>query len=316
MDFFFQEDFPVTYPGSDYRMLSQFDENLINDFSHVQNHLQEFFVGIGVLNEDLQKHLAQLQEQVSRLCEVMNAVHQEIVSKKESSEVLERDIKHLKSAQQERDMEIVCLRRNMALLHEACSITLMEIENGKDALIHNTLSIVDNGLNRDTATFTREGLSFDDYTSLSSEEFVRSFADRMISAAKGLSHAKDDAMEIAQKRLKNRVEDLQKEVQEKDLQKDRICTELVGQIKVAEAAATGYLSDLQSTKALVQDLEKQVKEVEKERNLLEEKVQSLQDNEVAAHELQERLRSLTDLMAAKDQGSFIFLQPVPFGCIE
>lgn len=305
MCFLFQEDFLFTYSGSDYKM-SQFDENLIIDFSIVGNHLQDLFEGIGILKEDLQKHLAQLQEQASDLSEGLNAVHQEIDSKKGSSEVMDRDIKHLTSAQKEKDMEIVCLRKNMALLHEACSITLMEIENRKATLVHNSLSLADHEVHRNATTSTLEEFPFNDHNSLLSEESIRSFAERMISAAKGLSHAKDDAVEVTQKQLKNRVADLEKELQEKDLQKDRICMELVGQIKVAEAAATGYLSDLQSTKALVQDLEKQVKGAGKERKLLEEKIQSMLEKEVAAHGLEQRLRLLTDLLASKDQGSFVF----------
>lgn len=305
MCFLFQEDFLFTYSGSDYKM-SQFDENLIIDFSIVGNHLQDLFEGIAILKEDLQKHLAQLQEQASDLSEGLNAVHQEIDSKKGSSEVMDRDIKHLTSAQKEKDMEIVCLRKNMALLHEACSITLMEIENRKATLVHNSLSLADHEVHRNATTSTLEEFPFNDHNSLLSEESIRSFAERMISAAKGLSHAKDDAVEVTQKQLKNRVADLEKELQEKDLQKDRICMELVGQIKVAEAAATGYLSDLQSTKALVQDLEKQVKGAGKERKLLEEKIQSMLEKEVAAHGLEQRLRLLTDLLASKDQGSFVF----------
>ncbi|PKI61286.1 hypothetical protein CRG98_018312 [Punica granatum] len=298
---FHQENFPFAYPEADSKMLEQLDGNLLEDCSFVGNHLQDFFLGFGVLKESLKKHLAQLQEQATSLSEKLSVVCHEIVSRKESSEVTEKDIKHLISAHKEKDMAIVSLRRNMALLYEACSISLMEIENSNAALTGNSLSIEDRGVNRNATIFTSEGFSSNDHAHLSSEESVSSFADRMISAAKSLAYAKADIMEITLKELKNRVADLQKELQEKDIQKDRICMELVGQIKVAEATATGYSLDLQSTKALVLDLEKQVMAAEEQRSLLEEKVRRMQDGEVAAQELQERLRLLTKLLASKDQ---------------
>ncbi|KAK4792788.1 hypothetical protein SAY86_023223 [Trapa natans] len=296
-----KENFMCTYSGPDYKLLSQIDENLIKDFSIVGNHLQDLFEGIYILKEDLQKHFTQSQEQASNLSKGVTAVHREIDSRKETSEVMERDIKHLTLAQKEKDMEILSLRRNLTLLHEACSITIMEIKNSKATWVQNSLSTVDHEVHRDATRFTLEGSPFDGHTGILSEESIRSFAERLILEAKGLSHAKDDAMEVTQKQLKNRVADLEKELQEKDLQKDRICMEFVGQIKVAEAAATCYLSDLQSTKALVEVLEKQVKGAEKEQKILEEKIQSIQEKEVAVYELEQRLKSLTDLLSSKDQ---------------
>ncbi|KAK4801557.1 hypothetical protein SAY86_022044 [Trapa natans] len=299
-----KENFMFTYSGPGYKLSSQFDENLTKDFSIIGNHLQDLFEGIGILKKDLQKHLTQLQEQAIYLSNGVTAIHREIDSRKESSEVMEKDIKHLTLAQKERDMEILSLRRNLTLLNEACSITLMEIKNSKATWIHNSFSTVDHEVHRDGTTFTLEGSPFDDHTGLLFEESIRSFAERMISEAKGLSHAKDDVVEVTQKQLKNRVADLEKELQEKD----RICMELTSQIKVAEAAATGYLSDLQSTKAFVEVLEKQVKGAEKEHKLLEEKIQNVQDKEVAAYELEQRLRSLTDLLSSKDQEIEVLMQ--------
>ncbi|CAL8996645.1 unnamed protein product [Prunus brigantina] len=77
--------------------------------------------------------------------------------------------------------------------------------------------------------------------------------------------------------------------------------ELVSQIKGAEAAATSYSMDLQSSKTLVHDLEKQVEVMKGERNQLEQRVKELEDGRATCTDLQERVRSLTDVIAAKDQ---------------
>ncbi|KAF2283561.1 hypothetical protein GH714_011987 [Hevea brasiliensis] len=101
--------------------------------------------------------------------------------------------------------------------------------------------------------------------------------------------------------MKITISNLQKELQEKDIQRERICKDLVSQIKQAEAAATSYSRDLESSKSQVHDLEKKVDMIEVERNILEQRVKELQDQQTISTELQEKVRSLTDRLNAKDQ---------------
>jgi DNA anti-recombination protein RmuC len=79
--------------------------------------------------------------------------------------------------------------------------------------------------------------------------------------------------------------------------------ELVSQIKEAESAVTSYLLDLQSSRTRIYDLEKQVDVKEEERELLKQRVKELQDGQAISADLQERVRSLTDVLAAKEQGT-------------
>jgi DNA anti-recombination protein RmuC len=80
--------------------------------------------------------------------------------------------------------------------------------------------------------------------------------------------------------------------------------ELVSQIKEAESAVTSYSLDLQSSRTRIRDLEKQVGVMEEERELLKQRVKELQDGQAISADLQERVRSLTDVLAAKEQGTF------------
>lgn len=87
--------------------------------------------------------------------------------------------------------------------------------------------------------------------------------------------------------------------------------ELVSQIKEAEATASSYSMDLESSKTLVHDLEKQLEVIKGERNLFEQRVKELEDGRATSAELQERARSLTDVIAAKDHGEFvIYIYPI------
>ena len=83
-----------------------------------------------------------------------------------------------------------------------------------------------------------------------------------------------------------------------------ICSELVAQIKGAEAAAQSYLQDLQSEKSRVYDMEQQLKVMEEERSLLEQRLKELQDDQATLTELHDRVKSLSDELPAKDQGQF------------
>lgn len=129
-------------------------------------------------------------------------------------------------------------------------------------------------------------------------------AERLSVAVKEFFSIKGDITEGEKKEMKVMISNLQKELQEKDIQRERICMELVSQIKEAESAVTSYSLDLQSSRTRIYDLEKQVDVMEEERELLKQRVKELQDGQAISADLQERVRSLTDVLAAKEQGQF------------
>jgi molybdopterin-biosynthesis enzyme MoeA-like protein len=136
-----------------------------------------------------------------------------------------------------------------------------------------------------------------------SEEHFKTMAERLSVAVKEFFSIKGDITEGEKKEMKVMISNLQKELQEKDIQRERICMELVSQIKEAESAVTSYLLDLQSSRTRIYDLEKQVDVKEEERELLKQRVKELQDGQAISADLQERVRSLTDVLAAKEQGT-------------
>jgi len=128
--------------------------------------------------------------------------------------------------------------------------------------------------------------------------------ERLLSSVKDFTSIQAKTIEGGQKELKTTISNLQMELQEKEIQKDRICVELVSQIKEAKAATKSHLQDLQSAKVHLHDLEKRLQSVEEERYTLEQKVKDLQDGEAALRYSEDRVRSLNDVLAAKDQWQF------------
>ncbi|XP_059459662.1 trans-Golgi network-localized SYP41-interacting protein 1 isoform X2 [Corylus avellana] len=287
---------------SDSERHGHFDENVVFELCHfVAHHLHEFLTEIGDLKEKLSKHSVSLHEQDSSLSKLVAIVHGEMTSQKESFEAMKRDIVRIESIEKEKDMELILLRRNIAVLYEACASSVMEIENRRVDLVGNIMAAADLGLNLKSTTFTEGELSFSGQAHFSSEESIRTMADRLVLAVRDFASLKAETVVGNQKEMKMTIANLQKELHEKDIQKERICMELVTQIKEAEAAATSYSLDLQSSKTQVHDLEKQVEVIEGERNLLEQRVKELEDTQAASTELQDRVRSLTGVLAAKDQ---------------
>ncbi|KAF8015234.1 hypothetical protein BT93_H0895 [Corymbia citriodora subsp. variegata] len=284
--------------GPDSETWNQFvDKDLPEIWSFFENQLQQFSSGIVSLKEDLHKHCSAFQEQASNLSKILTGINREITGQKESSEVTERDVERLKSSHREKDTEISSLRRGMVLLCEACSSSLAEIENSQAVLLGNNLATVDSRTNMDSL---HGGFSADD-AHFSSEEFSKHLAGRLLTSVKNFASVKAEIIDNSQKELKGMIANLQKELQEKDIQKDRICVELVNQIKEAEAAALGYSSDLQSSKSMAHNLEIKIAEMEAQHTLLQKRLKEMQDGQMASTELQERLQSLTDLLASKDQ---------------
>lgn len=285
----------------------QFDEYGAFEISHfVMRQLHEYMSEIGNLKEKLRKHSVSLHEQDSSLSKLLEVLHGDMTAQKESFEAMNRDIIHIESAEREKDMELVLLRRNISVLYEACASSMMEIEHRRVDLVGNNMASGDLGLNFKSTTVTDGKLPFGGQAHFSSEESIRNMADRMVLAVREFVSLKAETVVGFEKEMKISIANLQKELYEKDIQKERICSELVSQIKEAEAAATSYSLDLQSSQTRVHDLEKQVEVIERERNLLEQRVEELQDAQAVSTELQERVGSLTAVLAAKDQGKMHF----------
>ncbi|XP_024162604.1 centromere-associated protein E isoform X2 [Rosa chinensis] len=272
------------------------DSFAIETFTYITHYVQELMTEIGVLKEKLDEHSMSLHEKSSSVSRLVAIVRGEISSKNESFEALRRDFLQMEMVKKEKDKELLVLHRNAALLFEACTSSVVEINRRKAELVGNCWAVGDLGMTSKTAelpAFRGEG-------ELYSEESVRSVADRLLSAASDFATLTAEIAEGSQKEMKLTISNLQKELQEKDVQKERIFMELVSQIKEAEATASSYSVDLESSQTLVHDLEKQLEAMKGERNLLEQRVKELEDDHASSDELQQRVRSLTDVLAAKD----------------
>ncbi|XWS72817.1 hypothetical protein CRYUN_Cryun02cG0072900 [Craigia yunnanensis] len=283
-------------------MQDPMDDNAIVEVcSLIWHHLQDLTTEITALKEKLIVHPKSLHEQGHSIWNVLGILHRERNSRKESFEAMRRNIMHIESIGKEKDMEIVVLRRNIALLYEACANSVLEIENIKAELFGNSLATADLGTNLKPVILADGGLPFGGQNSVSSEEHIKTMADKLLSTMKDFSSKKAEIAEGNQREMKITIANLRKELQEKDIQKDQICMELVGQIKLAEAAATNYSQDLQSSKTLVHDLEKELEVMREEQKTLQQRVKELQDVQANTVELLDRVKSLTDMLSSKDQ---------------
>ncbi|KAL5559397.1 hypothetical protein UlMin_035608 [Ulmus minor] len=291
--------FSSTDSWLDSNLHGDFDGNFTSEiYSSVGHELQELMVDVGMLKEKLNQHSSSLHEQAHSLSKLIVMAHREILSRNESHEAMKRDILHLESTKKEKDEELLVLHKHNDLLVEALSNSVTEIENAKAAFLGNNWTAGDLGINLKSATFHG---GFSGQGHISSEDSIRTMVDKLLLAVRDFASMKAETVEGSQKQMKNAITDLQKELQEKEIQKERICMDLVQQIKEAEAASARYSIDLQSSRNLVGDLEKQVEAMERERYILEQRIKELEDSHTNSTELQQRVRSLTDLLASKDQ---------------
>ncbi|KAK6912442.1 hypothetical protein RJ641_022043 [Dillenia turbinata] len=280
----------------------QLDDNSFNEICDaVGQQLQEFSSEIDSLTKKLYTHSIKLEERTQKLSEVLGIVQKEMASKKDSFELMKSNILRLESLEKERDAENVVIRRSSALLYEACTSSILEIEHGLAQLPGNgsTKRGVDRNLR--TLTFTNGDNPFSSQACLATEEHIKEVAEWLLLAVKESTSMQADIVAESCMELKATISNLQEELQEKDIQRERICRELVSQIKEAEAAAASYLTDLKSAKSQVHDLEKHVEVLEAEQDILEQRVKELQDGAAASVMLQERIKSLNDVVAAKEQ---------------
>ncbi|CAL0323210.1 unnamed protein product [Lupinus luteus] len=265
--------------------VDHYDDNALIDFFHLLGHqLQEFLVEIPSLKERINMHSSLAREQDKILSKLMGSIQREMTSQRESWETMKKEIK-------ERDGQLVALHRSIAYLYEACINSVNVIENVKAGLVGNKVESSDLGVNLKMPSFD-DGMF---------EECIKTMGDRLSLAAKEFASIKTEFLDANQKEMKATITNLQRELQEKDVQRDRICSDLVKQVKDAEAAANSYSRDLQSVRIQEHNLKKQVDVVEAEKKKLEQRLNELQDMQGIAAELEEKIRSQTDLLAAKDQ---------------
>lgn len=266
------------------------------------HHLQDLRTEIAALKEKLIVQSKSLQEKGHGIWNVLEILHREKNSQKESFETMRRNIMHLESVGEERDMEILVLRRNIAFLYEACANSVLEIENQKAELLGNNLGTADLGTKMKPVILADGVRSLSGQNSVSAEENIKTMADKLFSTVKDFLGMKAEITEGSQREMRITIANLQKELQEKDIQKDRICMELVSQIKLAEASATNYSRDLQSSKTRVYDLEKELEVMREEQTSLQQRVKELENVQANTVELQDRVKSFADVLSSKDQG--------------
>lgn len=273
-------------PWQDFDAIDQYDTSVENLrlFCH---QLQEFMTKVSSLKEKISIHSSLAQELDKTLSKLMASIQREMTSQKESCETMKKELS-------EHDEKLVALRGIIAYLYEACNNSSIVLENEKAELSGTKVESSDLGMSLETP-------SFDDDKS---EEYIKTMADRLLLAVKGFTSIKAEFLDANQKEMKSTIANLQRELQEKDVQRDRICSDLVKQIKDAEAAATSYSQDLEAFKIQEHNLKKEVEAIEAERKILEQKVNELQDRQETTAELEDKMRSQTSLLAAKDQGGF------------
>ncbi|KAL2574158.1 hypothetical protein AAZV13_17G171400 [Glycine max] len=272
-------------PWSDFDRIDHYDDNTIVEISRLFGHqLQELMLEVSSLKERINMHSSLTQEQDKTLSKLMASIQREMTSQKESCETMKKQVS-------ERDGELIALRGNVACLYDACINFVIVLENEKAELVGRKVESADLGINLETPSFD-DGIS---------EECIKTLTDRLLLAAKGFASIRTEFLDANLKEMKATITNFQRELQEKDVQRDRICSELVKQIKDAEAAANSYSQDLQAFRLQEHNLKKEVEAIEAERKILENRVNELQDRQETAAELEEKKRSQTDLLAAKDQ---------------
>ncbi|XP_010927246.2 uncharacterized protein [Elaeis guineensis] len=301
-----EEKFNAINALSDPRMQEQLDDCSIAEHFAITSHsVFECLRQCDELKGNIHKHSLSVDQQATLLLQIMETVQRKLASQREGSDSLKRDLNDLELVIKEKENQICSMSRNLSLLYEACSSSITEIENGKVQIVENSLPSGEHALEKTgrvlkLPSYTNKQEHPDGYTYSFTDDCIRSMADKLLSAVKGTSIV--NAMAGGnQRELKATILDLQKELQEKDIQMNRICEELVSQIRDAEAATRRSSSDLDSAKTKIHNLEKQVEVLEKDNKLLELRVHEVKDLEDSLHEVQGKIKSLTDALTAKDQ---------------
>ncbi|MQL83523.1 hypothetical protein Taro_016014 [Colocasia esculenta] len=271
------------------------DGGVITEYIQVAGHsLYECGREFSVLKEKLLEHSFTINEQFKALCEMVEVTQSRIASRELSSDSLKRDIAHFEMIIKNKENELNLTYRNITLLHQACRKSILELENRKAQVVGKS------GASLTLPSWVHEEGHVDAQTSFS-EDFIRTVADSLLTTVKGSSNILEEVVEERQKELKATMLDFQRELQEKDMQQNRICAELVSQIREAEAVAKKFSVDLDSAKLQVEKLESQIKEMEDHQKVSEVRFNELKSLEASAKEYEQRIKSLMDSLTAKDQ---------------
>lgn len=297
------------------RKQDQFSNSTQSDtYEFIECNLQELIVEISGVKAKLFKHTSLLHEEAKIISETVGSIHK-VTTQYESTK---REMFRLESIEKQKDTEIMALRRDVLMLYKACKSSATELRNWKYQKVGRGLVDQDQGYNYDSTTAVTEEDLFKQIISTSGS-FVSTVADELFSAIKEIVSAQNENVELGQMELKAEIANLQRELQEKNIQKDKICFELVNQIKEAESTAMRYSQELQSANDHIHDLEKRMdvlerersslqKMVEEEHNRFQQKVEELKDQEAAYIDMQDRIRSLTAVLAAKEQEAEAIMQ--------
>ncbi|XP_008811441.2 uncharacterized protein LOC103722610 isoform X1 [Phoenix dactylifera] len=301
-----EEESYATDALSDLKMEEQFGDSSIAEHLAITGHsVFECLRQCDDLKRHIHKHSLSVDQQATHLQQIKETVQRKLAAQMECSESLKRDVTGLELMIKEKENQICSMSRNLSLLYEACSSSISEIGNRKAQIVENSLPSEEQALEK-TGTvlklpsYISKQEHADGYTYFFTDECIRSMADKLLSIVKGTSII-NEMTEGNQRELKATILDLQRELQEKDIQMNRICEELVSQIRDAEAAKKRSSSDLDSAETKIHNLEKQVEMMEEDKKLLELRVHELDDLEASSNELHGKIKSLTDASTSKDQ---------------
>ncbi|KAL1830536.1 hypothetical protein ACET3Z_000187 [Daucus carota] len=284
----------------------------------IEYNLQELIVEISGVKVKLYKHTSLLQEEAKVLSESVESFHKEMTSQHELCESVKREMFRLESIEKQKDAEMMVLRSDVSMLYEACKSSSAELKNWKAQQVAKGLVLQGQGFNYDLTTAVTEGEIIGQTISTSGGS-VSATADELLLTVKEIVSAQNKNVELSQMELKAEIANLQTELQEKNIQQDKVCFELVNQIKEAESTAMQYSKELQSANDHINDIERRIdvlerdrsslqKTVEEEHNRFQQKVEELNYREAAYIDMQERIRSLTDAVASKEQEAEAIMQ--------
>uniref|UniRef100_A0A1D1ZJT0 Restin n=1 Tax=Anthurium amnicola TaxID=1678845 RepID=A0A1D1ZJT0_9ARAE len=264
------------------------DDGLITEYAQVTVHgLHECTRELADIKEKLHKHSFAVDQQVKDLYQMTQS---RIASRDLSSESLKSDIAHFEMLMKNKESEVSSMHRNISLLYEACRRSILELENRRAKMVEKSGV----GLTLPSWVHGEGQASFNG-------DVIRTVADSMLITVKGLSDILEEVVEEKKRELSATILDFQRELQEKDVQQNRICAELVSQIREAEAVAKKFSVELDSANVQVEELESQIKEMENHRKLSELRMNEMKRLETLTKEYDQKIKSLTDSLTAKDQ---------------
>ncbi|CAH9107623.1 unnamed protein product [Cuscuta epithymum] len=265
-----------------------------------------FVVELSSIREMLDEHSQLVYDEARHITESFGRIQEEITLQKQLFDSMKKDMTDLKCIGKEKDSELLQMRRYSSLLYEACTSAVYEIENGRSQFFGNDSVFT---VPRSTSvSWNSVGDGWTRDNNLFSEDTIRSVCERLLIAVKDLVNMQMELVEVNRKDNKAAMSNLQKELQQKDIQGEKICRELVRQIKEAEAVSSNYLQELQLEKVQVHDLQRYVKLMEEEQTKLEDKIKELQDQGASLAEAQNRVEALEGMIAAKEQENEALMQ--------